>query len=98
MHIPMDGHSANGRHPLKRPPEAGEMKRVADAQALTLRPELRAVMRAKSLTPEDVARLARLDLDTLQAFLAGASINPRWQAKLTSWLERAYDGPPQQES
>ncbi|MBF6590760.1 MAG: hypothetical protein IVW57_09555 [Ktedonobacterales bacterium] len=75
------------RHSLKRPPAMGEMKRVADAQALTLRAELRATMRARELTAADVARLARLDLATLDTFLAGASLNPRWQEKLARWLE-----------
>ncbi len=84
--------SANGRHgEHKRPPDMGNMKRVADAQALTLRPELRAVMAAKDLSLADVARLAKLDPDTVMLFLDGASINPRWQAKLSAWLERAYD-------
>jgi hypothetical protein len=89
---PLDGHH-NGHQPLKRPPEMGEMKRVADAQALTLRPELHAVMRARGLTDEQVADRAKLDLATLQAFLAGAAINPRWQRKLADWLARAYDDP-----
>jgi hypothetical protein len=84
--------SANGRHgDLKRPPEMGQMKRTADAQALTLRPELRAVMAAKGLTVEDVARLAKLDVQLLVLFLDGASLNPRWQARLSAWLDRAYD-------
>ncbi len=74
-------------HGAKRPPSMGEMKRQADAQALTLRAELRAAMRVRSLTIEDVARRARLDLDALAAFLEGQSINPRWQAKLARWLE-----------
>jgi hypothetical protein len=84
--------SANGRHgDLKRPPGMGEMKRVADAQALTLRPELRAVMAAKGYTVEDAARLAKLDVESITLFLEGASLNPRWQAKLSAWIERAYD-------
>lgn len=81
------------QHSLKRPPAMGEMKRVAEAQALTLRPELRAVMRVRGLSDEEVARLAKLDLATLRAFLAGAAINPRWQRKLSDWLARAYDAP-----
>lgn len=81
------------KHNLKRPPEMGEMKRLAEAQALTLRPELRAVMRVRGLSDEEVARRAKLDLATLQAFLAGAAINPRWQRKLSEWLTRAYDDP-----
>ena len=74
-------------HGVKRPPSMGEMKRQADAQALTLRAELRAAMRLRALTLEDVARLTKLDLGTLAAFLDGQSINPRWQAKLARWLE-----------
>jgi hypothetical protein len=83
--------SPNGRRgELKRPPGMGEMKRVADAQALTLRPELRAVMAAKGYTVEDIARLAKLDVESVMLFLEGASLNPRWQAKLSAWIERAY--------
>lgn len=74
---------------MKRPPEMGEMKRIAGAQALTLRPELRAVMRVKGLSVEEVARQSKLDLATLESFLGGASINPRWQEKLTTWLHKA---------
>jgi hypothetical protein len=81
----MDRHE-NG-HGTKRPPSMGEMKRLADAQALTLRAELRAAMRFRALTNEEVARLSKLDLDALGAFLDGQSINPRWQAKLARWLE-----------
>lgn len=77
------------RREMKRPPEMGEMKRIADAQALTLRPELRAVMRVKGLSVEEVAQQATLDLATLESFLGGASINPRWQEKLTAWLRKA---------
>ena len=73
---------------LKRPPEMGEMKRQADAQALTLRAQLKAVMRVRVLSLEDVAAQARLDVDTLRAFVEGASINPRWQEKLARWLEQ----------
>lgn len=93
---PHNGHQ-NGhqqpKHDLKRPPEMGEMKRVAEAQALTLRPELRVVMRVRGLSEEEVALRAKLDLATLRAFLAGAAINPRWQRKLSDWLARAYDDP-----
>ena len=78
-------------HGLKRPPSMGEMKRQADAQALTLRAELRLAMQLRGLRLEDVARLARLDLDALAAFLDGQSINPRWQEKLARWLESAPD-------
>jgi hypothetical protein len=74
-------------HGLKRPPSMGEMKRQADAQALTLRAELRLAMQLRGLRLEDVARLARLDLDALATFLDGQSINPRWQEKLARWLE-----------
>jgi hypothetical protein len=74
-------------HGAKRPPSMGEMKRQADAQALTLRAELRAAMRSRSLTLEEISRRTKLDLATLAAFLDGQSINPRWQAKLTRWLE-----------
>lgn len=94
---PMDPMDPMDRHGLKRPPTMGEMKRVADAQALTLRPELRAAMAAQGLSAEDVARLARLDRDTLNAFLGGASINPRWQERLARWLLRADDPPPHAE-
>jgi hypothetical protein len=85
--------SLNGHHTPKRPPAMGEMKRVAEAQALTLRPELRAAMRALDLSVEEVARRAKVDLATLQAFIDGAAINPRWQQKLATWIERAYDEP-----
>ncbi|HEX8037323.1 MAG TPA: hypothetical protein VF510_25940 [Ktedonobacterales bacterium] len=85
----MDPLNRAGRREMKRPPEMGEMKRIADAQALTLRPELRAAMRVKGLSVEEVARQAKLDLATLESFLDGASINPRWQEKLTTWLRKA---------
>ncbi len=80
------------RREIKRPPAMGEMKRIAEAQAPTLRAELRAIMRLDGLSAEDVARLAGLDGATLAAFLEGASINPRWQDKLAKWLERAAGG------
>ena len=79
------------RHEMKRPPEMGEMKRKADAQALTLRAQLRAVMRVRGLSVDDVAASARLDAQHLVAFLDGASINPRWQEKLARWLETALE-------
>ncbi|MGZ6392408.1 MAG: hypothetical protein ACXWQZ_24485 [Ktedonobacterales bacterium] len=85
----MDPLNRGGRREMKRPPEMGEMKRIADAQALTLRPELRAVMRVKGMSVEEVSRQAKLDLATLESFLDGASINPRWQEKLTTWLRKA---------
>ncbi len=80
------------RREIKRPPAMGDMKRVADAQAPTLRAELRAVMLLDALTPEEVARRAGLDAATLAAFLEGASINPRWQEKLAQWIERTAGG------
>lgn len=80
------------RREMKRPPAMGEMKRTADAQALTLRAQLRAVMRVRTLTVEDVAERARLEPATLTAFLEGASVNPRWQEKLARWLEVAIEG------
>lgn len=76
---------------LKRPPEMGQMKRTADAQALTLRAQLRAVMRVRGMSEEEVAAGARLDAQHLAAFLDGASINPRWQEKLARWLEAALE-------
>jgi hypothetical protein len=78
---------------LKRPPPMGELKRVADAQAPTLRAQLRTIMRLDGLAPDEVARRAQLDLITLTAFLEGASINPRWQERLARWVERIIDGP-----
>lgn len=73
-------------HNLKRPPAMGEMKRVAEAQALTLRAELRARMQMDRLAIEDVAQQARLEPAAIQAFLDGNALNPRWQAKLEHWL------------
>lgn len=84
-----DNSRANGHKPLKRPPPMGEMKRQAEAQALTLRPELRAVMRVRGLSEADVARDAKLDVESVRLFLGGASLNPRWQEKLAKWLARA---------
>ena len=78
-------------HGLKRPPALGEMKRQADAQALTLRAELRLAMRLRGLTVEDVARRSGLSLEALAAFLDGQSLNPRWQEKLVRWLESEDD-------
>jgi hypothetical protein len=79
----------HGHRELKRPPAMGDLKRTADAQALTLRAELQAVMRIRQLSTEDVARLSRLDETEISAFLAGSSLNPRWQTRLTRWLENA---------
>lgn len=76
----------DGRDRLKRPPRMGEMHRVAAAQALTLRAELRAAMALDGLTLEHIAAEARLKLPELEAFLAGSAMNPRWQAKLEAWL------------
>lgn len=91
-----DGNTrANGHKPLKRPPEMGQMHRQAEAQALTLRPELRAVMRVRGLSIEDVARAAKLDPESVRLFLDGAAINPRWQKKLTRWLATAFEEPPE---
>lgn len=73
-------------HNLKRPPAMGEMKRVAEAQALTLRAELRARMQMDRISVEDVAQQARLEPAAIQAFLDGNALNPRWQAKLEHWL------------
>lgn len=84
---------ANGHKPLKRPPAMGAMKRQAEAQALTLRPELRAVMRVRGLSVADVARAAKLDVESVRLFLDGASLNPRWQEKLAHWLATAFDEP-----
>ena len=80
------------RRETKRPPSMGEMKRTADAQALTLRAQLRAVMRVRALTVDEVAERARLEPRTLATFLEGASVNPRWQEKLARWLEAAIEG------
>lgn len=67
------------------------MKRQADAQALTLRTQLKALMRLRAASLEDVAAQARLDVETLRAFVEGASINPRWQEKLARWLENSSE-------
>jgi hypothetical protein len=64
----------------------GEMHRVAAAQALTLRAEVRAAMALDGLTLERIATEAHLKLPELEAFLAGSPMNPRWQAKLEAWL------------
>jgi transcriptional regulator with XRE-family HTH domain len=66
----------------------GDMKRQADAQAPTLRAELRALMRLDGLSAEEVALQAGLDAAALAAFLAGASLNPRWQERLARWLDQ----------
>lgn len=81
--------SMNGHNSLKRPPGMGEMKRQADAQALTLRAQLKAMMRIRGKSIEDVAAESRLDVDALRAFADGASISPRWQEKLARWLDMA---------
>lgn len=80
------------RDGLKRPPEMGDMKRQADAQALTLRAQLNALLRVRGMALDDVATQARLDPETLRSFAGGASINPRWQEKLARWLDSALDG------
>lgn len=67
------------------------MKRQADAQALTLRAQLKAVMSLRGLSLDTVATQARLDVETLRAFVEGASINPRWQEKLARWLEHSLE-------
>lgn len=82
------------RREMKRPPEMGEMKRTAEAQALTLRAQVRAVLRVRGLAVEEVAARARLDAQALVAFLDGASINPRWQEKLARWLDAALEESP----
>jgi hypothetical protein len=81
------------RRPLKRPPAAGEMKRLADAQAPTLRAQVRTLMALDGLTVEHVAAAAGVDAAALALFLEGASINPRWQERLAAWAERAGAGP-----
>lgn len=79
------------RRPLKRPPAAGEMKRLADAQAPTLRAQVRTLMTLDGLSAAQVAAAARVEADALTLFLEGASINPRWQERLATWAERASD-------
>jgi hypothetical protein len=79
------------RRPLKRPPAAGELKRLADAQAPALRAQARTLMALDGLTAEQVATAAGLDAATLSLFLEGASINPRWQERLAAWAERASE-------
>lgn len=74
------------RRTPKRPPALGEMKRTAAAQALTLRAEVRAALALDGLTVEQIAREAKVKPAELEAFLAGSAINPRWQAKLETWL------------
>jgi hypothetical protein len=69
----------------------GELKRTADAQALTLRAELRMALRLDGLTLDEMAQRSGLELAALQAFLEGASINPRWQARLARWLEQSRE-------
>jgi hypothetical protein len=79
------------RRTLKRPPAAGEMKRLADAQAPALRAQVRTLMALDGLTPEQVATAAGLDAATLALFLEGASINPRWQERLAAWADGANE-------
>lgn len=79
-----NGHHDRGR--LKQPPRMGETHRLAEAQALTLRAELRAAMTLDGLTLERIAAEAHVKLPELEAFLAGSALNPRWQAKLEAWL------------
>lgn len=86
---PPNDDSADQHRGMKRPPAMGEMKRQADAQALTLRVELRAIMRLDGLDAAEVARRAGLDAAAVAAFLAGASLNPRWQQRLARWLDHA---------
>jgi hypothetical protein len=76
------------RRKLKRPPALGELKRTAEAQALTLRAELRVALTLDSLTVEQIAREAKVKPAELETFLAGSAMNPRWQAKLEAWLAR----------
>ena len=64
----------------------GETRRIAEAQALTLRAELRAAMALDGLTVERIATEARVKSPELEAFLAGSAMTPRWQAKLEAWL------------
>ena len=79
-----DGH--HDRERMKRPPRMGEMHRVAAAQALTLRAELRAAMALDGLTLPRIAAEAHVKPAELEAFLAGSAMIPRWQAKLEAWL------------
>jgi hypothetical protein len=74
------------RRKLKRPPALGELRRTAEAQALTLRAELRVALTLDGLTVERIAREAKVKPAELDAFLAGSAMNPRWQAKLETWL------------
>jgi hypothetical protein len=80
------------RRPLKRPPAAGEMKRLADAQAPTLRAQVRTLMALDGLVVEQVATAASVDPAALTLFLDGASLNPRWQDRLAAWAERQSPG------
>jgi hypothetical protein len=81
------------RRPLKRPPPAGELKRLADAQAPTLRAQVRTLMTLDGLSVAQVAAATGLEVAALTLFLEGASINPRWQERLAAWAERASDPP-----
>ena len=85
---PGSAHNGGNRHELKRPPALGALKRQADAQAPTLRAELRALMALEGLSADEVARRAGLEAAALAAFLAGASLNPRWQDRLARWLDQ----------
>ncbi|HEV2236710.1 MAG TPA: hypothetical protein VGR57_08630 [Ktedonobacterales bacterium] len=85
------------RRPLKRPPAAGEMKRLAEAQAPALRAQVRTLMTLDGLTAEQVATAAGVDVAALALFLEGAALNPRWQERLATWAERAgTEGQPEQ--
>jgi hypothetical protein len=79
------------RRPLKRPPAAGELKRLAEAQAPTLRAQVRTLMTLDGLTTAAVAAAAGVDGAALVLFLEGASLSPRWQERLAAWAERASD-------
>lgn len=81
------------KHHLKRPPAMGEMKRAADAEAPVLRAQLRAILRLDGLSEDAAAQGAGVDADALRAFLEGASLNPRWQAKLARWLDHVIEPP-----
>lgn len=79
------------RRRLQRPPAMGDSKRAADADAPVLRAQLRTVMRLDNLSVEAVAAAATVDVAALQTFLEGASLSPRWQARLARWLEAAIE-------
>ena len=73
---------------LQRPPEMGQLRRTAEAQALTLRAQVRTAMRLRGWAMEDIATQARLAPAELAAFLDGAAIHPRWQEKLARWISQ----------